>query len=150
MRSAAVLCYVVLLALPSWATAQEVGAAPPSITLTPEAERVLRDYEAAWTARDPEKLALLFHPEGYVLSSGSPPVMGRAAIAQHYKGAGGPLHLRAIAYSAADTIAYIIGVYRHSSQVESGKFVLALRRSNPRQPWLIAADMDNTNSRERP
>jgi ketosteroid isomerase-like protein len=132
-----------LLFAPVVARAQE---APPTITIPAAAERVLRDYEAAWTGRDPLKLANLFHPEGFVMSMNTPPVKGREAIQKHYQRAGGPLHLRPIAYAASDTIAYIIGMYRGNGPTDGGKFVLALRRSSAKQPWLIAADMDNTIS----
>jgi ketosteroid isomerase-like protein len=130
--------------LPARAPAQVVM---PTVELPTDLGRVLRDYEAAWQARDANRLAALFHDDGFVLSSGSPPVRGRTAIAQHYARAGGELHLRSIAYGAQDTIGYIIGVFRGSGEIEGGKFLLALRRADKEQPWLIAADMDNSNSR---
>jgi hypothetical protein len=120
----------------------------PTVQLPREVERVLRDYERAWAARDAAALAALFHEDGFVLSMGRPPARGRAAIRSHYANAGGELHLRPIGYAAQDTIGYIVGMYRGSSQQEMGKFLLALRRAHARQPWLIAADMDNPNSRQ--
>ena len=44
-----------------------------------------------------QELAALFAEDGFVLSSGVPPVRGRAAIRRHYEGQGGPLSLRALA-----------------------------------------------------
>jgi ketosteroid isomerase-like protein len=137
-----------MLLAPTIACAQEAQSLP-TIKLPAEAERVLRDYEAAWTGRDPAKLANLFHPEGFVMSMGVQPVKGREAIQKHYARAGGPLHLRAIGYAASDTIGYIVGMFRGNGPTDGGKFVLALFRSNAKEPWLIAVDMDNTIGTDR-
>jgi hypothetical protein len=54
----------------SWRSAAQQGTAPaglPSVTLPPELDRVLRDYETAWTAKDAARLAKLFAEDGYVL-----------------------------------------------------------------------------------
>src|SRR5262245_32960534 len=56
----------------------------PSIELPPALDRVLRDYERAWQARDPAALATLFAEDGFVLANGSPPVRGRDAIRTAY------------------------------------------------------------------
>jgi hypothetical protein len=138
---------VILVTIPLSARAQQPNATA-TIDLPPEFARVLRDYETAWRARDAQRLAALFHADGFVLSSGSPPARGRDAIARHYGNAGGNLYLHAVSYAAADTIGYIVGLYGSTPSDRGGKFVLALRRANARQPWLIAADMDNRNSRE--
>lgn len=119
----------------------------PSVTLPAELDRVLRDYERAWQGNDAAGLAALFAEDGFVLSNGEPPVRGRAAIRTAYQRAGGPLHLRALAYATQDSLGYIIGAYGYGSDsTDVGKFVLALRRS-PGTPWLIAADIDNGNRR---
>jgi ketosteroid isomerase-like protein len=144
---AAAVVFTAAGGLPGRAPAQEGAVAMATAQLPADLDRVLRDYETAWQAHDASRLAALFHEDGFVLSSGSPPVRGRAAIAQHYARAGGELHLRAIAYGTQDTIGYIIGAFRGAGEVEGGKFLLALRRANNQQPWLIAADMDNGNSR---
>ena len=41
----------------------------PSITLPPALDRVLRDYERAWRARNADSLAALFTQDGFTLSS---------------------------------------------------------------------------------
>ena len=121
----------------------------PSVTLPAELDRVLRDYERAWTGKDPAALAELFTEDGFVLASGKPPVRGRAAIREAYKDAGGPLSLRAMGFATDGDVGYIIGGYGGAKdQPDSGKFNLALRRVKGR--WLIAADIDNSNRRPQP
>jgi ketosteroid isomerase-like protein len=116
----------------------------PSLPLPPELDRVLRDYERAWSARDAVALSQLFAEDGFVLSNGKPPVRGRAAIRAAYAESGGPLALRAFAYSMDGRVGYIVGGFgRAAAAPDSGKFVLALRRVGDR--WQIAADMDNGN-----
>ena len=117
----------------------------PSVTLPPELDRVLRNYEKGWRDRDAEALAALFTSDGFVLRPGHPPVRGHAAIAEAYEGSGGPLHLRAYAFTETDLTAHIIGGYRGSEDgPDTGKFILLLQRG-PNGQWLISADMDNGN-----
>jgi len=119
----------------------------PSVSLAPELARVLTDYEAAWQARDPKKLAMLFAEDGFVLSIGHPPIRGRAAIERQYAKAGGPLSLRALAYATEGSIGYIIGGFtRHKGDPDTGKFTLTLRKGAEGR-WFIMSDMDNGNSR---
>ena len=121
----------------------------PSVTLPPELARVLRDYEAAWTAKDATRLAKLFAEDGYVLPAGSPPVRGRAGVETFYTGKGGPLFLRAIAYASAGKVGYIIGGYSGATGgPDDGKFTLTLAKGSDGR-WLIMSDMDNANRRRR-
>ena len=106
-------------------------------------DRVLRDYEQAWIAKDADRLASLFTEDGYVLSNGKPAVQGRAAIREAYANAGGPLWLRALAARTDRYCAYIIGEYGHDpAGPATGKFVLALDVFS--SGWRIAADIDNS------
>lgn len=115
----------------------------PTVTLPADLDRVLRDYEAGWRARDAKALADLFTADGFVLSGGRQPVRGRDAVQARYEGQGGPLHLRAIAYATEDSVGYIVGTYGGTpAMINEGKFILLLRRA-PGGRWLIAADMDN-------
>ena len=118
----------------------------PEIALPAELDRVLRDYEHAWRAGDATALASLFTEDGFMLQSNRPPVHGRSAIQAAYEGqAGGPLRLRALAFTAGDTLGYIIGTYGYgNAPSEIGKFTLTLHRA-PGEPWLIFSDMDNLN-----
>lgn len=132
--------------LPEPTTSIEV----PGVALLPELDRVLRDYERAWRAGDAAALAALFTEDGFILQSNRPPTRGRTAIRAAYEGQGGaPLRLRALAFSAEDTIGYIIGAYGYGAGPgDTGKFTLTLRRQ-PGGPWLIFSDMDNGNAPPR-
>jgi uncharacterized protein (TIGR02246 family) len=116
----------------------------PSIELPPALDRVLRDYERAWSGGDAAALAALFMEDGFVLQSNRAPIRGRAAIEALYRTQGkGDLRLRALAYATADSVGYIIGAYGYGeAPADRGKFTLTLRRG-PDQRWLIASDMDN-------
>lgn len=143
----------VLGAAPALAQDDPVPVAPqplPDIALPPDLDRVLRDYERAWRAGDAAALAALFAEDGFILQSNRPPTRGRAAIRAAYEGQGGaPLRLRALAFSAGDTIGYIIGAYGYGEGPgDTGKFTLTLRRE-PGEPWLIFSDMDNGNALPR-
>jgi ketosteroid isomerase-like protein len=139
------MCAAVLL-IPVATAAQSVPAPMPSVTLPPELDRVLRDYEKAWQSRAPAALAALFAEDGFVLSLGRPPVRGRPEIQRHYTGSGGPLSLRAFAYATDGTVGWILGGFAPAAgEQDSGKFTLALRKE-PGGRWLIASDMDNGNT----
>jgi hypothetical protein len=73
-------------------------------------------------------------------------VRGREGIARVYAGSMGALQLRALAYSVADGVGYIVGAYGYADGPpgDRGKFVLALRQDGAGK-WLIAADVDNAN-----
>jgi len=110
--------------------------------------RVLTDYENAWSNKDANALAQLFAEDGFVLSSGAPMVRGRDAIKRFYTGAGGPLSLRAVAFSTEGNVGYIIGGFTdRPGAPDRGKFTLTLRR-DPGGRWEIMSDMDNGNSRQ--
>jgi ketosteroid isomerase-like protein len=141
MKRAAVLV-AALLSLVSRVDAAEL----PSVAMAPALSRVLHDYERAWQQKDARALAALFAEDGFVLSSGVPPVRGRTAIEEHYAGRGGPLSLRALAFATEGGTGYIIGGFaRHKGEPDIGKFTLTLRRSEEGR-WLIVSDMDNGNS----
>jgi hypothetical protein len=115
----------------------------PSVTLPPEMDRVLRDYERHWKANDGAALSELFTDDGFINRNGW--IRGRDAIRQAYARSGGDLRLRAVGYAAGDTVGYIIGGYRYGeATTDGGKFILTLRRA-PRGPWKIAADLDAAN-----
>jgi ketosteroid isomerase-like protein len=146
MRTHLVLLALLLPLPPSLCAQRATTAADsPSITLPPELDRVLRDYEKGWAGKDPQGLSRLFSEDGFALMSGTNGARGRPAIAAIYASAGGELKLRAIAYSTEGSTGYIIGAYRYgTATADMGKFVLALRKGADGK-WLIAADIDNGN-----
>ena len=121
-------------------------AGEPSVELPPELARVLKDYEAGWSAGDAAALAKLFTEDGYVLPQGRGPVKGRAAIEKLYTRNGSPLGLRAIVFATDGNVGYILGGYTGMpGKPDDGKFTLTLRKVDGR--WLIVSDMDNSNRR---
>lgn len=140
---------VTLLMATSAVGQQQTPAAEPSVSLPSELSRVLTDYEAAWSKKDPAALAALFAEDGFVLPNGGTPVRGRAAIQKHYTGHGGPLSLRAIAYATEGGVGYILGGYTDTAgKPDMGKFTLTLRKGSDGR-WLIMSDMDNSNQRRK-
>jgi ketosteroid isomerase-like protein len=125
------------------------SAAPvPSVSLPAELDRVLRDYEAAWTRGDAKGLAALFAEDGFVLQMGNPPVRGRDAIQSFYAtSSGSPLSLRAIAFATEGSTGFILGCFSpQSTGPDAGKFTLTLRKDTSGR-WLIFSDMDNPSRR---
>ena len=122
---------------------------PPSMSVPPEIDRVLRDYEKAWAANDAKGLAALFAEDGMALPSNQPPARGKDSIAKAYGGGGGqPTYLRVLDYRASGDLAYLVGGYGAAGQQQDmGKFVLVLRKVDGR--WLIAADIENANANRR-
>jgi ketosteroid isomerase-like protein len=116
----------------------------PTVNLPPELDRVLRDYERHWKAKDGAALSALFTEDGFIARG--PWIRGRDAIRAAYStSSGGDLRLRAVGYAAGDTVGYIVGGYRYGEAAsDGGKFILALRRA-PRGDWKIAADLDASN-----
>lgn len=147
MRLAVILASLFVMALAGESHAQAAPAPEhATVELSPELDRVLRDYESAWRRGDAAGLAALFTEDGFVLQGGRAPIRGRAAIQAAYAGqAGGPLRLRALAAATADTVGYIIGAYGYGDAPgDQGKFTLTLRRE-PDGRWLIFSDMDNSS-----
>jgi ketosteroid isomerase-like protein len=150
------LLAIVLVALSSGTLAAQAtspasapAAALPSVTLPPELDRVLRDYETAWRANDIPALVGLFTEDGFVLQPGRQPARGHAELTRTYTGqAGGKLNLRALAFASSGDLGYIIGAYGYGDAPgDQGKFTLTLRKVGGR--WLIASDMDNGNQPRR-
>jgi ketosteroid isomerase-like protein len=136
---------------PAQAQAPDAYTPLPSITLPADLDRVLRDYERAWEAGDETALAMLFTDDGFV-PTGRGWVRGRDDIRRTYQNSSGSLRLRALAFAVQDSVGYIVGAYGYrasAASTDTGKFVLALRRS-PVGRWLIAADLDQSNRHQQP
>ncbi len=153
MRAAAVLG-LMLVAGPLLAqnAPEPTNAAElPEVSLPPDLDRVLRDYERAWRKGDANSIASLFAEDGILLQNYNLPIRGRAAIqAVHEDHRGSPLRLRALAYAKGDTVGYIVGGYRYGNAAhDTGKFTITLQRV-PGEPWLIFSDMDSMNTSPKP
>jgi hypothetical protein len=115
----------------------------PSVALPAELDRVLRDYERHWQARNTEALASLFVPDGFVLN----PVMHRCGV-------GPRLPRRIAAPTALSSCAPWTMPRRTPSAISLvptrvpqgkptwGKFILALRRDRAvpgglRRTWTM-------------
>jgi ketosteroid isomerase-like protein len=119
----------------------DASAAP----LPPELDRVLRDYERAWRAKDENALAELFTEDGFILPNQNVHSRGRDAIRAAYTDNGGPLYLEHLAHAMDGDVGWIIGIYGHAEDgPREGKFILALQRGEDGR-WLIAGDIDNTS-----
>ena len=117
-------------------------APQPSVELPDELNRVLRDYEAHWSAGEADALADLFVEEGLIVRGGW--IRGRDAIRRAYQTASGPLRLRAIEFAADGEVGYIVGAYGYGGDQpveDRGLFVLTLQREASGR-WLIVSDMD--------
>ena len=129
------------LAAQAGGTGAAVAIAP--VTLPPEVDRVLREYERAWRATDAAALAALFTEDGFILRPGRSAVRGRDAIRAAYTGVGGPLHLIAWDWATSGDTGWIIGGFALAEGGPAvGKYTLTLRRSESGR-WLIHSDMDN-------
>ena len=139
-----VLIYSVSSAQDIRVSARIIDVQEPSITLPPELDRVLRDYERHWKAGNGTALSELFTEDGFIARG--PWIRGRDAIRTAYStSSGGDLRLRTLAYATSDTVGYIVGGFRYGeATTDGGKFILALRRA-PRGDWKIAADLDASN-----
>jgi ketosteroid isomerase-like protein len=120
-----------------------------TVTLPAEVDRVLKDYEKAWIAKDTGALAKLFTADGMALPNSQLPAQGEESIRKAYsQSVGAPLNLRPFGYGTSGELAYVIGGWGGAvDKPEFGKFVLVLRRVNGR--WLIVSDMDNSNMPRR-
>ena len=154
MAQSIVALSTLALALSQDATPAPVKAATAtacpqtSINLPAPLDRVLRDYEAAWTKGDAKALAALFTEDGFVMSMGDTPVRGRAEIERRYATSGGaPLALRALAFETEGATGFILGCYAPSAKdADIGKFTLTLKKDKSGR-WLIFSDMDSPNRR---
>ncbi len=120
------------------------GQGPTAIDLPAPLARVLRAYEVAWAAGDPDALTALFTEDGFVLRPRHEPVRGHGRIRESYASTGGNLRLFAYGVERSGDLATIVGGYAYGTNDPVGKFVLTLRRGSE-GTWRISADIDNGN-----
>jgi hypothetical protein len=96
---------------------------------------------------DPERIGTAgFSLGGYTMIEIAGGITRR--IERFYRGHGGPLALRGVAYAAEGDVGYIIGAYSgRAGAPDDGKFTLILRKDASGR-WLIVSDMDNGNRRQ--
>jgi ketosteroid isomerase-like protein len=122
----------------------------PTVVLPPELDRVLRDFERHWAAGDEAGLAALFTEDALLMPTGFAAERGRAAIRHAYEAVAVPVHLRALAYAADDSVGYVVGAYGFEhSDAEAGKFVFTLRRT-PGGAWMISSHIVNISHIQEP
>ncbi|CAN5647008.1 hypothetical protein BH23GEM9_BH23GEM9_32760 [soil metagenome] len=116
----------------------------PSVSLPPELDRVLRDYERYWRAGNADALVALFTEDGMVARRGGW-IRGRASLRESLQGTSSDLRLRTIAYKVEGHVGYMIGAYSYGDGPpgDRGMFILTLRRAEG-GPWLITADLDGS------
>ena len=120
----------------------------PFITLRPDLDRVLREFEHGWQAGD-NKIALsqLFAEDG-IFQWADDWIQGRLAIRMMLVGRAGGLRMRPQSFEADDRLGYIAGAYgfyRDTTWVDQGRYVLTLRRAAKDAPWRITvARLGNT------
>ena len=125
----------------------------PVVTLPPDLDRLLRDFERNWQAPDNKTaLAEQFTDSG-VFQYADDWLRGRPAIRMMLLGSGGALGLRAQAFSIEERVGHVAGaygVYRDTVWVDQGRFLFALRRDRG-TPWRIsAANLTRTTPSPRP
>ena len=114
-----------------------------AVDLPPALDRVLRDFERHWHARDQAALTGLFTEDG-IMQFGDAWRRGRSAIhIALLDSRGADLRLWAQAFEATDSLAYIVGSYGHRTLPhlsDLGRMHLSLRLERD-GVWRIAAAM---------
>ena len=118
----------------------------PPVDVPPTLDRILRDFERHWRARDQAALAELFSEDGIMLW-GDAWRRGRASIRFALLDASGSdLRLWAHAFEVNDSLGYIVGSYGHRTLAhlsDLGRLHLSVRRDGD-GVWRIAvATLDN-------
>lgn len=120
----------------------------PAIEVPPGLDRVLRDFERYWHARDQLALSELFTEEG-IMQFGDAWRRGRPAIRiALLDSRGADLRLWAQAFEAKDSLAYIVGSYGHRTLPhlsDLGRMHLSLRLERDGIWRIAAAVLGNVN-----
>ena len=115
-----------------------------AVELPPALDRVLRDFEVHWHARDPAAMAELFTDDG-MMRFGDAWRRGRASLRVSLLDAmsGSDLRLWAQQFGMGDSVAYIAGSYGHRTRpdrADIGRLHFSLRKGTD-GTWRIAAAM---------
>jgi uncharacterized protein (TIGR02246 family) len=110
--------------------------------------KVAKQWEAAYNAKDPAKLAMLYAEDGTLNPPNQAAVRGRAAIqnwAKEMMGVFTSMTLAPSESAISGNIAYEAGTYvgTMASGSDRGKYVVVLKRMGGQ--WLIAHDIFNSD-----
>lgn len=116
----------------------------PAVELPPALDRVLRDFEVRWRARDHAAMAEMFTEDG-MMRFGDAWRRGRASLRISLLDAmsGSDLRLWAQQFGMGDSVAYIAGSYGHRTRIDRadiGRLHFSLRKGTD-GVWRIAAAM---------
>jgi predicted TIM-barrel fold metal-dependent hydrolase len=115
----------------------------PPVELPPALDRVMKDFERHWHARDEAAFASLFTETG-IMQFGDAWRRGRAAIrVSQLDSKGADIRLWAQQFEMNDSLAYIIGSYGHrtvADLADLGRLHWTLRKERD-GVWRIAASM---------
>jgi uncharacterized protein (TIGR02246 family) len=132
----------VWLAVPLPALAQSAGKTDPQLT------KLAKQWEAAFNAKDPVKVAALYAEDGVVNPPNQSAVRGRAAIqnwAKETMGVFTSVTLMPAESAISGNVGYEAGTYSGTmaSGSDQGKYVIVLKRVGGQ--WLIAHDIFNSD-----
>jgi ketosteroid isomerase-like protein len=130
------------LAVPLMGLAQSGGKTDPRVT------KLAKQWEAAYNAKDPAKVAMQYAEDGIVNPPNQSAVRGRAAIqnwAKETMGVFTSITLTPAESAISGNIGYEAGTYSGTmaSGSDKGKYVVVLKRVGAQ--WLIAHDIFNSD-----
>jgi ketosteroid isomerase-like protein len=130
------------LAVPLTGIAQSAGKTDARLT------KLAKQWEAAFNAKDPAKVAMLYVEDGIVNPPNQSAVRGRAAIqnwAKETMGVFTSITLTPAESAISGTVGYETGTYSGTmaSGSDTGKYVVVLKRVGGQ--WLIAHDIFNSD-----
>lgn len=114
----------------------------------PQLTKLAKEWEAAFNAKDPAKVAMLYAEDGIVNPPNQSAVRGRAAIQDWAKGtmdAFTSITLTPTESAISGDVGYEAGTYSGTmaSGSDNGKYVIVLKRVGGK--WLIAHDIFNSD-----
>lgn len=131
-----------------WLAVSATGFAQSGGKTDPQVTKVAKQWEAAYNAKDPAKVAMLYGEDGIVNPPNEPAIRGRAAIEAWVKGLTGvftSITLAPTESASSGNIAYEAGTYSGTmaSGTDKGKYVVVLKKVGVQ--WLIAHDIFNSD-----
>jgi uncharacterized protein (TIGR02246 family) len=131
--------------------------AAPSSPAVREIDKTRNEYVESWKAGDVERITSLYTHDGVVMYPDQPPVIGRAAIAEYFKGFYAEFDALDFQLASSEIVvagdwAYDRGTYRWKAKPkkggapmdDDGKYLVILRREADGR-WRVARDMDNSD-----